>query len=233
MPWNSTSPLGSVSVKANKAPMQQNTTYIETTMGNSVVGTNAVTTRDHFWNVGTNEDGRHRFIQSPAFTVGGLPTDPVVGTGMDAVTYSKTKTSTESTAQQDVQLFFRNATQIFQMLGIRAMGVFNGDSVTPVQADVVYSHNLALQSAGTKGIVRDATGQYTITFANALPSANYLVLGGAIRDSSSSTDELLFEMKSANSLTNVKSTTNFKFMLQSDGGNTHDPLQAWFICFGG
>lgn len=89
MPWNSTYPLGSVSVSANRTIGQQNTSYIETTMGNSIVGTNTTTTRDHFWDVGTNEDGRHRFINSPAFTVGLVPADPVVGTGMDAVLYLK------------------------------------------------------------------------------------------------------------------------------------------------
>lgn len=90
MPWNSTWPVGNISVKANRVIGQQNTTYIETTMGNSVVGTNTNTTRDHFWNVGTDEDGRHRFVQSPAFTVGGVPTDPVVGSGMNGVLYLKT-----------------------------------------------------------------------------------------------------------------------------------------------
>ena len=89
MPWNSTWPVGSISVKANRVVGQQNTTYIETTMGNSIVGTNTTATRDHFWNVGTNEDGRHRFIQSPKFTVGGNPADPVLGTGMDGVRYIK------------------------------------------------------------------------------------------------------------------------------------------------
>lgn len=90
MPWNSTWPVGTISVKANRVIGQQNVTYTETTMGNSVVGTNTTTTRDHFWNVGTDEDGRHRFIQSPAFTVGGNPTDPVVGSGMNGVLYLKT-----------------------------------------------------------------------------------------------------------------------------------------------
>ncbi len=89
MPWNSNFPLGSVSVKANRTIGQQNTTYTEVTMGNSIVGTNTNTTRDHFWNVGGNEDGRHRFINSPAFTVGGNPEDPVVGSGMNAVLYLK------------------------------------------------------------------------------------------------------------------------------------------------
>lgn len=87
MPWNPTSPVGNISVKANRTLMNQNTTYIETTMGNTIIGTNTNTTRDHFWNVGGNEDGRHRFINSPAFTVGGNPADPLVGAGMDSVLF--------------------------------------------------------------------------------------------------------------------------------------------------
>lgn len=107
MPWNSTAPVGTVSVKANRTILQQNTTYIESTMGNSIVGTNTTTTRDHFWNVGADEDGRHRFIQSPAFTVGGNPADAVIGTAMDVVLYPKTISGT-------VQWFTRNAQGIYQ-----------------------------------------------------------------------------------------------------------------------
>lgn len=230
MTWHSTFPLGTVSVKANRPIGQDNTTYIETTMGNSIIGTNGVTTRDHFWNVGANEDGRHRWIQSPAFTVGGLPADANIGTAMDGVLWYKLLSSTVSTAQQDVQPFYRNVKQIMQLLCIRAMGVFNGSEDTPEQAHVVYSHNLAAQPAG---IVRTGTGRYTVTFANALPSNNYLVLGGAIRNDSSLGTELLFEMQAAVSLNTVKSTTAFRFMTRSDGGTGHDPLQAWFVCFGG
>jgi hypothetical protein len=91
MPWHSNFPLGSVSVKANQTIGQDNTTYIEKTMGNTPVGSNdPTTTRDHFWDIGAVEDGRHRFIQSPAFTVGLLPTDPEIGTGMDTVLFAKT-----------------------------------------------------------------------------------------------------------------------------------------------
>jgi len=107
MAWSSTAPLGSVSVKANRSILGDNTSYIETTMGNSVVGTNTNTTRDHFWNVGSNEDGRHRFINSPAFTVGGLPTDPVIGSGMDGVLYLKTTNSR-------AEWFHRNSSGIYQ-----------------------------------------------------------------------------------------------------------------------
>lgn len=118
MPWNATSPDGTKSVKANRPFMQENTTYIQTTMGNSVVGTNTAATRDHFWNVGSNEDGRHRFVQSPAFTVGGNPTDPVLGTGMDGVLYLKTISSR-------VQGFYRNTNGIYQYIPAFLSGTVN------------------------------------------------------------------------------------------------------------
>jgi len=118
MPWNSTWPVGSISVKANRVVGQQNTTYIETTMGNSIVGTNTTATRDHFWNVGTNEDGRHRFIQSPKFTVGGNPADPVLGTGMDGVRYIKSDGLTPAR----VVGFYRNAQNIFQYIPVLLTG---------------------------------------------------------------------------------------------------------------
>lgn len=112
MPWTSASPIGNISVRANRTTMNQNTAYIETTMGNSVVGTNTTSTRDHFWNVGSNEDGRHRFIQSVGFTVGGNPEDPVVGTGMDGVMYLKTASADIAR----VEGFYRNAQGIYQFI---------------------------------------------------------------------------------------------------------------------
>jgi len=107
MVWNAASPDGTISAKANRPQMNANNTYIQTTMGDSIVGTNAVTTRDHFWNVGANEDGRHRFVQSPAFTVGAIATDPVIGTGMDGVFYLKTTNSR-------AEWFHRNSAGIYQ-----------------------------------------------------------------------------------------------------------------------
>ena len=200
--------------------MNQNTTYIETTMGNSAVGTNGVTTRDHFWNVGSNEDGRHRFIQSPAFTVGGLPADPVLGTGMDSVAFSKLLTVTESVAQQDIQPFFRNASAIMQILGIRAMAVFDANGV------IAYKHNVAT-------VAKTATGLYTMTYTTALPSNAYLCLGGSIRNDSSASAELYFSMQGSTTIDGSKSTTRCKVQYQSSGGTLRNPLQGWIVCFGG
>ena len=234
MPWNSTAPLGTVSVKANRQILQDNTTYIEDSMGNDVVGTNNGTVRDHFWDVDPNLDGRHRFFQSVGFTVGGLPEDPVVGTGMDGVLFLKELSSIVSVAQQDVQPFYKFSDgQLMQMLSIRAMGVFNGSAATPAQGDVVYSHNLNLQTAGTPGIVRTALGLYTITFASALPSENYLVFVGGIRNANVSSDIITAGVQGNTVVSAVKSTTQVKIAFKANADNLRDPVQGWFVCFGG
>jgi len=151
MVWNSTFPLGSVSVKSNKTIGQDNTTYIEVTMGNSIIGTNAVTTRDHFWNVGANEDGRHRFMQSPAFTVGGIATDPVIGTGMDGVQYLKTTSGT-------VQWFHRNTVAVWQI----TPAVLRGTIAIP--SDSSYTNIVAVPANvyGEIFMYTTALGQYSV-----------------------------------------------------------------------
>jgi len=109
MVWQTTCPVGTQSVRANKQVFQDNVNYIQTYMGNEVVGTNGNATRDHFWNVDANLDGHHRFVKSPAFTVGGIPADPVIGTGMDGVIYLKTTNGR-------VEGFYRNSNGIYQFI---------------------------------------------------------------------------------------------------------------------
>lgn len=111
MTWTSSAPIGTLSVKANRPILSGNMNYIENTMGNISVANQTLspTLRDHFWNVSSDNDGRHRFIQSPAFTVGGSPADPDIGTGMDSVTYTKTSNGT-------AQGFFRNSANIYQYI---------------------------------------------------------------------------------------------------------------------
>ena len=156
MTWNSTAPLGSVSVKANRTILQDNTTYTEVTMGNSVVGTNAVTTRDHFWNVGADEDGRHRFINSPAFTdTLGAAADPVIGSGMDGVGYLKTVLGT-------VQQFYQNAQGIYQtspavLRGTVAINIANTFvTIVPVPANCY--GEIFMYTAAAQGSFSTVTG---------------------------------------------------------------------------
>ena len=86
MAWSSTFPDGTQSVKANQPIGQGNTTYIETTMNN-----------DHYWNIGANENGRHKSINMK-----NLASDPAApSAGMDGVIYLKLANAT-------AQGFFKN-----------------------------------------------------------------------------------------------------------------------------
>lgn len=96
MPWNSICLDGTKSTKANVPITQQNTNYLETVLD-----------ADHFFDVGTNEDGRHRQINSPAQV-----SDPAIATGMDGVMYYKQVGSGNSR----IQGYFRNTNGIFQFI---------------------------------------------------------------------------------------------------------------------
>ena len=216
MSWNSTSPDGTKSVKDNNPIIQANTTYTETEMN-----------KDHFWNIGADEDGRHKFAQMPKYTDGAVatPTSPTLGAGMDLAYFSRLKTAIEATAQQDVQPYARNASAIMQLLGIRACGVFNSAGA------LSYSHNCTLARTGE--------GRFTATFTSALPSVNYVVLGGAIANSATTNDVLTCAVEAAASLVGIK-TVNFVKLrtVLTSGGSTptrssKDPLQAYFVVFGG
>ena len=100
MVWNSVSPDGTQSVKANVPIQQQNTTYTEVTMNN-----------DHFWKIGVDEDGHHKAInmENYADTSVGAPVDAPIATGMDGVMYLKTSSGT-------VQGFYKNAAGIYQFI---------------------------------------------------------------------------------------------------------------------
>lgn len=196
MSWNTTSPDGSQSVKANKSIIQDNFTYTESKL-----------TLDHYFNDDANLDGRHRYANMPK-----QASEPSIATDCDGIYYLFDNVST--------QPFYKNGDSVMQLLGIRAMGVINAAGT------LAYSYNVA-------SVTLSGTARYTATFTTALPNNNYLVLGGAIRDNSSVSSELLFNMQAATSLATVKSTTSFKFRTASDGGTEHAPLQAWFVCFGG
>lgn len=199
MPWNTTCPVGGNSVKDNNSVIQDNITYIKTTMQN-----------DHYWDEDATKDGYHKKVslinQSPA---------PSLPAAMNGLIYAFVNVST--------QPYFRNSADIMQLLGIRACAVFNASGT------IAYSFNVT-------SVSHPSTGNFTLNFTNALPNNNYLVLGGAIRDTSSSgssSSELIFEIPGASTLTNVKSTALVKVMCKSDGGTFHDPLQMWAVCFGG
>lgn len=220
MVWNSTAPDGTKSVATNRQILQDNTTYTETEMN-----------KDHFWNIGADEDGHHKhcIMQKSA-------TDPIPGTNMDLAYFARIKTALESPDNEDVQPFVINddvingGNAVMQLLGIRAMGMFNKTTVNgPVT--LKYSHNCTVE--------RTSTGNYTVTFgspvASPLPSNNYSILGDIVIFNNNQGNQPRFTIKriaSAAALTTVKSTAFCKIETFSSTTVT-DAEQTWFVVFGG
>lgn len=96
MVWSSVWPDGTKSVKANTPTGNANTTYIETAMN-----------VDHFWNIGVDQDGRHKQVQMPK-----QASDVTLGAGMDGAVYYKEVSASNSR----VQGFYRNVDGIYQFI---------------------------------------------------------------------------------------------------------------------
>lgn len=210
MVWNPISPDGTKSVKLNKTIIQANTTYTETEMN-----------KDHYWNIGVNEDGRHKFTQMPKTVVGGLPSDAVLAAGMDLVTYAK--------ENSDIQGFLRNSTNIMQILGMKAVGIFNVTGAGVLTN--IYSHNCT--------VVRNGVGRFQANFTTALNSANYGFFCGAVSRNADTSSQIIGNIESDTVLTNNKTVNKVVFRTIVIYGSSSiirtvtDPMQAWFIVFGG
>lgn len=167
MTWNSTAPDGTKSVKANKQLLLDNTQYIESTMdstANDTTNTDAI--KDHYWDVSSTFDGRHRFVNCPAFTIAGAATDPVIGSGMGGVIYVK-----EDSISSVNELFFRNAGGVHKItsgLSSKACsGYIKTITATPALTNV---YNIASVTVVSAGNVK-------FTFSTALSNTNYVVNG--------------------------------------------------------
>ena len=214
MVWHTVAPDGTKSVKTNRAILQDNTTYTETSLN-----------VDHYWNIGADEDGRHQFAQMPKNETAGVPSDPTIGTGMDLIYYAKLKTAVEAVTQQDVNPYIRNSSAVMQLLGIRACAVFDVNAGTHA-VTVIYSHNIA-------SVVRTGTGKYTANFLVNLPSYDYLLLGSGIRGNASTDRTMLLATQSGATVNAVKKVNQVLLRTSDSEGSSTDPLQAWFVCFGG
>ena len=227
--WNSVNPDPAKSVKENGPKMQENTTYTEEIMGNTANDTtNTDVIRDHYWDVSANLDGRHRYLNMPAFTIAGTETDPVLGDGMGGTAYCRTKTAAESPDVQDVQPFFRNTADIMQLLGLRACCTFQGRTTNGV-CTIEYAHNIT-------SVTRFGVGEYTVVFDNALPSENYLMQGGGTRTSTVGSEVVFINIRGKTvAIPDIK-TVNGMSIISLTGINRieqTDIIQGWFFCFGG
>lgn len=245
MTWNSVWPDGTVSVKANETPGRQNTTYIETN-----------SQKDHYWAEDANNDGHHKKIEMPnisnisedpfALDANGDPTS--LSPSQECMLYTREKTATEATITQNDEPFAYviedpTGTPVnhYMQLGFRAMvhftepvsGTHPAAPNTLAQSEVVYSHNIALQSAGTPGVVRNARGDYTITFAVALPSQYYVVFGGGIRDATGTSPIHVQVKPSQNISTSNMTKSSVRVIFPGADSFLYDPVRGWIAICGG
>ncbi len=129
MTWNSTWPLGSASVKANRLTGNQNTSYIESTLK-----------VNHYFN--ESPAGKHKFVSLPIYV------DPGTAAGEGAV---YTKNVTDPILGSSPELFYRresNGSPI-QLSGVTA-DVMNGR--TYILNGLLFQWGQSTQS--TNGIVK-------------------------------------------------------------------------------
>lgn len=213
MVWKIKCPDEDLSVEDNGPIIQSNMDYIKDKLD-----------LDHFFGSNTTEDGRHRFVQMIKSESAGIPTDPTLASNMDGVFYSKKKTAAESPDNEDVQPFFLNNANAMQLLGIRACVVFDISGTTYT---IKYKYNV--KTVTTYGI----TGMYTITYENDLPSDNYLVFAGGIRNTAGLEAPIVMAVKGSATVEAVKSKSKVIVETRSTSNDRKDPIQAWVVCFGG
>lgn len=234
MPYNSTAPDGTKSVKDNESILQDNTTYVETT---SKV--------DHYFNEDANNDGHHKKIEMPnissiagdpfALDANGDPT--VLSTGQECMFYTREKTATEAPDSQEDEPFaytIKDPTGTpvnqYMQLGSRVLVHFDvGLSSGGHAIDIKYSHNVAT-------VVRNGVGDFTVTFNNATPSNNYIPYGMAMRRASgnpSGSNALFLAPVISNTKADAFSTTFFRFKTWSSSDSPRDPSSVTLSIMGG
>jgi hypothetical protein len=147
-----------------------------------------------------------------ADTAIGAAASPTLVDGMTLAYYAFTVGS-------QVLPYAKNTTSIMQLLGIRACAVFDGNGV------LAYSHNMT-------SITRTAAGQFTATYTSALPSADYLALGGGFPNAPTG-GLAIWAVRGDPTNTNVKSTALLKFNYVTAAGSATDIQQGWIVVFGG
>jgi hypothetical protein len=211
MTWSPNPIIGSQSVSANKAPINNAFTYIENEMR-----------KDHFWGDADQDlDGRHNIVHMPDQdpTPGSLPPDMTGGL------FVRKKTNAESPDKQISEPFFftdDGGNLQFLQLGFRALVHFEYNGGVTVK----YAHNVT-------SVTRTSQGEFTVAFTVNLPTNNYIVTGSSIR-SDTSKAPLYFSMESNASKGSIMTTSSVKVRFSSgDQGSPRDPLVGCVAVIGG
>jgi len=212
--WNTVSPDGTKSAKANVPFQQQNTTYITNKMP-----------LDHYWNEDSSKNGYHKQVNMTVQSA-----DPTsLPTGLDGMYYCRNKTAGEAPDVQSEEPYFYkkiSSADHYLQLGMRAIVHFEVNQTT-FTTTIKYSHNVA-------SVKQDSTGKYLITFTNALPSKNYIVNGSAMRSSSTNESPLSVGIPSDTSKNTYISENSVMVSFSStSSGSLRDPLVGMISIVGG
>lgn len=179
MTWYNSVIDGGSAVEDNKPRLNANSAYIQTTMR-----------KDYYWDEDANKDGHSRKIGMDDIANTGVTLSGSNPANLDAGTvgmyYTRLKNSTEASdsvnQMANAYLLARNTsdtTSHYKQMGFSAAVTFrvSGSSIVSNGGNNWdYQHNVSSVSRSSKGV-------YVITFATAMPNANYMVFATAESDS--------------------------------------------------
>jgi hypothetical protein len=111
------------------------------------------------------------------------------------------------------------------IFGARAWVRFNGNNNTSGTADASNTNRQILGSGNVSSVLKNATGDYTVTFTTALPSANYVAVGQRSYETGNSSNVTV----QAYSLY-PQTVSEFRLLAYSDGAaNNSQDVQLVFF----
>lgn len=229
MTWNSTVITGSNSVSANKTPLNQNSAYITAKVG-----------LNHFWDgnfidngstvARSGLDGFHSHLELPAFeNPSGTSADPTRSANIDGMFYYKKETvrQNDSSTGTEIIPLADNARQgkgavliAHAYCEFTFTTAYTSGTVQVPNANI-RSHFGIGESGGNLQIVQTNNGKFRITFANAAPTANFIVFGTAFSSSRA--------LYVTSDIATPKTTTTLNILCKDQNGDDVNPSSCMLV----
>lgn len=196
MSWSSSPINGSESVAANKTPLNNAFTYLDTNLKN-----------DHYWdNANSNLDGHHKYVQMPDEA-----SNPSLATDMKAVYFNKELT-TNSVDKSVPHVVVNNATtagtNAAQAALIWASGYVTLAGPTPtITPTLAASYNIDSSISFARSGGSNITYTFTMTFDTAPPHDQYLIFHSVLRGTNDTSSTI--------AIAGTPDTTSFQLVLQN------------------